>query len=511
MSDKLQQSSSILIVDDNATNLGVLYDYLSQSGFSVLVAQNGTVGLRLAEENEPDIILLDILMDDMDGYEVCQKLKSMPSTREIPVIFISALSETHDKIKGFETGGVDYITKPFRREEVLARVTAHLTIRFQQQELRKEIHERSIAEAKIRESEDKFRQLAENINLVFWLRTREELLYVSPAYEKIWGRSLESLHKKPDSYLSAVHPEDIAKVMMTLQSEEYVNDGKYSMEYRIQKPDEEIRWIWAKSFPIAENGKVVRTAEISEDITPLKTAEEEIQKSTKNKELIYSVIAHDLKSPLSGFLDLTQMMAESSKDMSTDQVEEVSAEMFYMAKGIYSLLENLLDWSKIQTGRISYKPATLHLREMVMMIFELMKKSAEKKTLSLINEIPDTLYLYADANMCNTVIRNLISNAIKFSFRDGMITVGTEESDEIVKIFISDTGKGILPEDIPKLFNSDEHFTTAGTEYEKGTGLGLTLCDEFVRTMNGSIQVESEVNKGTTFIISLPAAKKENE
>lgn len=160
--------STILIVDDNQTNIAVLYDYLSQFDFLVLVAQNGESALEVVKEEKPDLILLDILMPGIDGFDVCKKLKELDEVKEIPVIFMSALSETVDKLRGFEVGAVDYITKPFQKEEVLARVTAHLTIRKQKVELQSEISERKKAQAELQQMnehlEERVRERTRELN-----------------------------------------------------------------------------------------------------------------------------------------------------------------------------------------------------------------------------------------------------------------------------------------------------------------------------------------------------------
>jgi PAS domain S-box-containing protein len=284
-STQQSEPENILIIDDTPNNLRLLASLLSAQGYSVRLATSASLAFMTLQEDLPDLILLDILMPEMDGYEVCQKLKTQPRTAEIPVIFMTALADTENKVKGFQLGAVDYITKPIQQEEVVARVRLHLKMRHltktldaqnkQLQGLTQELEQRVLDRTKaLKESEACLRQLTENIASVLWLANadKSEMLYVSSAYEKLWKRSCEKLYESPDLWLEAIHPDDIGQVMATLGQQIH---EKYDREYRIILPDGTIRWVRDRAFPIRdESGQVYRIAGIAEDITERRHLEE---------------------------------------------------------------------------------------------------------------------------------------------------------------------------------------------------------------------------------------------
>ncbi|CAN1210005.1 response regulator [Tumidithrix helvetica PCC 7403] len=280
--------STILIVDDNPANLEVLYGALSNEGYSIRVEVDGVNAIDQIDLNAPDLILLDIMLPGIDGFEVCRRLKGNEKTKDIPVIFMSALTDTADKLTGLDLGAVDYITKPFQQEEVLARVRLHLQLRqlmqtlaLQNQELNTltekledRVRERTLA---LQQSEEYFRQLAENIETAFWMTSVEtnieedKIIYKSPAYEKIWGRSKDEVYQPSSNWLSTIHPDDRDRILAALPKQV---SGGFDEVYRILRPDGEIRWIRDRAFPILnEQGEPYRIAGISDDITKSKEVE----------------------------------------------------------------------------------------------------------------------------------------------------------------------------------------------------------------------------------------------
>lgn len=389
---------TILAVDDTPENLGVLFDYLDQVGFTVLLVQNGKNALKQAEENQPDIILLDIMMPDIDGFEVCRRLKANEATRDIPVLFMTALANTIDKVQGFDVGGIDYITKPFQHEEVVARVQAHLMIRKLQRELQEK-------------------------NTIL---------------------------------------------------EQYVE-------------------------LLAE-----KTVELDE-----KNAQ--LQEANASKDRFFSIISHDLRSPFVGLLGLTQLITEEFDAYTKEQLRTIMTRLRKSSESLYALLENLLTWSRIQRGLIDYQPQEIDLCEMIRRNFSLLATNAEQKRITMTHTIPNTAVGYGDVKMVDTVLRNLLSNALKFTRSEGNILVSAEEREETIEVAVADNGIGMNAENLSKLFRIDTKYTRLGTAEERGTGLGLILCKEFVERNGGVLRVESEVDKGSTFRFTLPKHPAEAE
>ncbi|AFZ31343.1 response regulator receiver modulated diguanylate cyclase/phosphodiesterase with PAS/PAC sensor(s) [Gloeocapsa sp. PCC 7428] len=300
-SSPLDASRTILIVDDVPENLRVLSKTLLGQGYQVRCAKNGAMALMGANTAPPDVILLDIKMPDLDGYEVCRRLKASPTTRDIPVVFLSASDDVLDKVKAFEVGGVDYITKPFEIAEVLARVQSQIALRsakaeisqlntqleqrIQQrtlqlqaanQQLQREIGERKLAEKRLQESEERLESILNSLEEVVWSvcpKTRK-LFYLNPAAQKVYGRPVAEFFENPNLWLEAVHPEDRRKVERSHQM--LLQQGSAELEYRILQPDGRVRWVSTRSRVIYENGVAVRLDGIVYDITRRKQAEEQL-------------------------------------------------------------------------------------------------------------------------------------------------------------------------------------------------------------------------------------------
>jgi diguanylate cyclase (GGDEF)-like protein/PAS domain S-box-containing protein len=303
--------ANILVVDDKPHNLHLLSTTLTQQGFEVKGVINGLMALRVARSASPDLILLDITMPDMNGYEICHELKADPQTRDIPVIFLSALDDAIDKVKAFAVGGVDYITKPFQVEEVLARINSQLTIqaakaeirqlnaelelRIKQrtvqletaygkleatnQELQQQIQERHKASNLLHESEERLESILNSLEDVVWSADAiaSKLLYLNPAAERVYGRPKEEFFKNFNLRLEVIHPEDRKRNEIQKSIPLLLETGSLDLEYRILRPDGEVRWLSDRSHVVTnERGETIRLDGIIYDITERKLAQEKL-------------------------------------------------------------------------------------------------------------------------------------------------------------------------------------------------------------------------------------------
>lgn len=230
----------------------------------------------------------------------------------------------------------------------------------------------------------------------------------------------------------------------------------------------------------------------------------QLKELNATKDKFFSIIAHDLKNPFNTLMGFTELLLENLKEYPIDKVEEFIKILYDTSKGAYTLLENLLEWSRSQTGRIEMKPEHIIIKDLVDENINLLQNSASNKEIALVNKVDDKTKAFADANMIRTVLRNLISNAIKYTDNNGSVTITAKGEKDKIHITVTDTGLGIKPEDMEKLFRIDVNFSTHGTADESGTGLGLVLCKEFINKNKGSIRAESEYKKGSSFTISLP-------
>lgn len=233
----------------------------------------------------------------------------------------------------------------------------------------------------------------------------------------------------------------------------------------------------------------------------------ELKKANRTKNKLFSIIAHDLKNPFQGIIGFSEMIKEDAEKQNLDQIKKFAEYIFNASKQTYKLLDNLLNFTRSQIGLIKYNPEIINIKELVKEGIILVQSTAEVKGVKLIDETNSKHTAYADESMISTVLRNLISNAVKFTSEGGYVKVQTENSKNKIVIKVIDSGIGIKEDDISKLFKADLNFTTFGTKNEKGTGLGLVVCKDFTVKNGGTITVESEVGKGSTFTISLPANK----
>ncbi len=234
---------------------------------------------------------------------------------------------------------------------------------------------------------------------------------------------------------------------------------------------------------------------------------EQLKELNSTKDKFFSIIGHDLKGPLNSLTSFSQLLINHTASLTEEEIRTIAKDLDKSLKNLYELLENLLGWARSQTGRIEFSPEKFRISEVIRENIRLLKKAALNKKIKVELMVDDDVYVYADKNSVRTVIRNLLSNAIKFTHEEGVITIYVDEWKDSVEIGVHDTGVGMPPEVRDKIFDISAKHSTLGTNNEKGTGLGLLLCKEFVERNDGCITVESEVNAGSTFKFTLPKEK----
>jgi signal transduction histidine kinase len=243
----------------------------------------------------------------------------------------------------------------------------------------------------------------------------------------------------------------------------------------------------------------------------LRRNNEELKEINNQKDKFFSIIAHDLRGPFQGLIGLTEHMAAENNELSSDEVKTYSQELNKCVINLYKLLENLLEWAKLQKGLVDFTPERIKLSDMFAQSMEVINQRALQKGITLLNEIPETIEIYADEKIMNTILRNLLFNAVKYTKAEGKVVGKARYSDAgMVEISVTDNGVGISPENIGKLFTPGEKVRTIGTEDEPSTGLGLLLCKEFIQKHGGKIWVESKENIGSTFYVTIPGAINNN-
>ena len=232
-------------------------------------------------------------------------------------------------------------------------------------------------------------------------------------------------------------------------------------------------------------------------------SEKQLKIINADKDRFFSIISHDLKSPFVGLIGYSEMIATDYESFSTEELKSMMNDIYQISKNTFSLLQNLLDWSRIQTGKMEITFEKLNLLEMTKNIISLLELNARQKSIHLIPEIDENLTVFADEDMLKTVIRNLVSNAIKFTNSGGRILISAGIVGEKILISVTDDGVGMTEEVLDKLFRIDVNHTQKGTNEEEGTGLGLILCQEMIKKHNSEIRVESQIGNGSRFYFEL--------
>lgn len=245
------------------------------------------------------------------------------------------------------------------------------------------------------------------------------------------------------------------------------------------------------------------------DITELKEKENKLQEAIETKDKFLSIIAHDLRSPFNTLLGFSEVLMKEHKEYGVEEREKMIKLVNLSANMAFNLLENLLSWSLSQFGKIKFSPEKLNLKTLLLGILDGLQQLAYRKNIQILETFFVEAVCFADKNMIATIFRNLISNAIKFTNRNGTITIAAEKENGFLEISVTDTGVGIPKERIDDIFCINKNISTKGTVGEKGSGLGLILCKDFVERHGGKIRVKSEIGKGTSFIFTIPLLKDE--
>ena len=375
-----------------------------------------------------------------------------------------------------------------------------------------DITERKQAEEALQHERTLLRLLIDNVpDLMYTKDTACRKTLVNIADVQNMGVKLESevLGKDDFAFFSKEMAEKFyADEQLVIQTgQPLINKEEYTLNELGQE-----KWFLTSKFPLRDqSGQIIGLAGIGRDITERRRAEAELK--LKNEQLLtlnaekdkfFSIIAHDLRGPFSGFLGLTEIMAGDIQSLTMEAIQEFSLSIRNSATNLYRLLENLLEWSSMQQGSIPFDPEVIHLRSIVDECLPIMLELAKNKGIEMSSDIPGDLKVFADRNMLQTVIRNLVSNAVKFTPKDGKISVLAKAAgDKSVEISIKDSGIGMKAEMVSNLFRLDVKTSRIGTEGEPSSGLGLLLCKEFVEKHGGRIWVKSEVGKGTTFYFTL--------
>ena len=338
--------------------------------------------------------------------------------------------------------------------------------------------------------------------LIWRARTDKLCNYFNETWLDFTGRTMEQEHG--NGWVEGVHPEDLQHCMDTY-TQAFDHRQPFEMEYRLRHRSGEYRWLrdFGRPFYDKQN-QFTGYIGTCYDITENKLYEEQLKELIETKDRLFSIIGHDLKNPLINLVGLIEVLQRSYKTFDQPTLEMLISNLHKSATIAFDLLKNLLEWARSQRDISKFEPKEINIEKMFDEVEALLKSSAANKEISIEHLPSCDINVFADENMLKTILRNLVSNAIKFSHKNGKIKLSAACEKGEIKFRISDNGVGIDKEKLPYLFDPTKVVSTLGTSYEKGTGLGLSLCKDFIEKHQGKIWAESELGKGTDFIFTLP-------
>ncbi|WP_161946296.1 hybrid sensor histidine kinase/response regulator [Desulfonatronum thiosulfatophilum] len=482
----------VLIVEDDALLAMGVEDMVTRFGYHALSpVATGAEAVATAQAMRPDLVLMDInLADQMTGINAAERIQTFA---DIPIIYLSGHSGDPMLEQAKLTRPYGYLVKPVTEVELKACLEMALY--------------RHSMDKKLHQSEERYRSIVENINDALIIHDFENkildtnenaCLMLGYGRKELVGSNLE-LFLRPDN-VSHYH-EQMAALRdssgIVFETECAHRDGTVlALEVSAKIVSDELGgFVQCFGRDISERRKH------QEEI---KQKNRELQEIIAAKDKFFSIISHDLKSPLSGFMILTRMLSEEFSTLPLKDLREMARQLAHSTENIVSLLENLLEWSLHQQGVMAYEPVSLPLTDLVQRNIDLFQTLARDKKITLASNVPTRLKIQADKLMLDTIIRNLLSNAIKFSMSGGKGNISAVCKNGQVTLAVQDNGMGICSEAVKELFVMNQKSSRLGTDGELGTGLGLLLCKEFAQQHGGKIWVESALGIGSTFFVSLP-------
>ena len=679
----------ILVVDDDPEILSLTNRALEMAGYEISEAASGEEALSLVAKNRPDLVILDRILGDADGVEICREIKGNPELSSVFVVLASGfMTSVEDQIDGMHSGADGYIVRPIGNKELVARVesfaqsirsgkncrpatrpspatqpagggirnerqTAHLLedlrlhqaeLEMQNEELRHahadlelardryaqlyneapvgyvtldgaaivreanntcsemlripysqirdmpfsrfikeddravfltrfkafmknpegktmdirlargdgtslpvsiqgrlqrpsnplptgrptapqiqmalvDISERLRAEEARKESEQKFRLIAESVQDVFWISTPDagKIIYVSPAYEKLWGRTCETLYRNPGSFLDAVHPEDLESVRKQMD----IGRGKvWSHEYRIVQPGGSIRWIRAGSYPVFDqSGNLIFLSGTASDITDRKklytelmNAKEQAEAANNAKDEFLARMSHELRTPLNAIMGFSSLVLDCKVGELNDIQKEFLNDVISSSRHLLGLINDVLNISKIESNNMNLNISEVRLLDLLNSCMLMINESSQDKATTIqiqCNPEVADISIKCDEMRFRQIILNLLTNAIKYSPCSNAVTLKAypttnSSSNEFINISIIDSGIGISSEDLGRIFEAFYQVNDSDLK-RSGTGLGLAIVKSLVELHGGEIWAESEgIGKGSTFTFKIP-------
>jgi PAS domain S-box-containing protein len=510
----------VLLVDDDPRNVLALEAILEGTGYRLLTATSGAEALELAVRESPTVVLLDVLMPGMDGYEVAGHLKSITKTRDIPIVFLTALAtDVRFIYRAYDVGAVDYLIKPLDPEVVRRKVAVLVDLVRQRQEIERQA--RALREAERREhalrvaelrmaSDRRYRKLVEGIDhAIGWtMDEAERFTFVSRRASKILGYSLEQI-SEPGFWTARTHPEDVDGVLEMFRRAR-AEGIELTCNHRLVHADGRVLWFHTGvSVDSGMDGEAVELHGISVDVTDIKRAHEDTQRAMRFREEIIAIVAHDLRNPLHTINSCAEMLRVTAEETQDARGKKGARAIGRAVEHMERIVEDLLDFALIQAGRVTITPVPIAASALVGECLEMFEPIAKTRRLELRQRFGDPLTVSGERHRLLQILSNLVGNAIKFTPDGGTIVVGCERQGADAMFTISDSGPGMSEADASRMW--ERYWRARPTEAgaPPGLGLGLSIAEGLVAAHGGRIWAHSTVGEGTTLYFTIPLADAE--
>lgn len=563
------ENYSLLIIDDNPTNLRVMVDYLATYGFEIMVARNGNSGIRRAKYAVPDLILLDVKMPGIDGFETCRRLKADPQVKDVPVIFMTALTSTEDKVQGFAVGAVDYITKPIRHEEALARISTHLTIRDLQKKLlqaNKQLEEaNNKLEARVIDRTYRLQVMTTLNSKLNEIRQLDQLLSTlvgqlkgSFAYYHVKVYLFNQEHEKLALVASSGQPMNKIKLINKIKQIKRIEadpshdippivntvarSKRYFLANNVAESDTFIRdplFPRTRSLlaiPIRLGQRVIGVLDIhskhlnhftTKDISMLQSIADgaaiaidnarllsereatilKLQELDRAKSEFLGVVSHELRTPINAIIGFAEMLLVGIYGELPQEAHKMIHGIYTRGENMVGLINNLLDMTQIEAGQ--FNVILSEVDDVDMMITETiatLETQVGDRPVEIIADLPDELpSVLADRRRLQQIFLNLGTNAVKFTDQ-GSVEIKASVEGNHIRFSVIDTGTGIPPEKQRIIFDKFKRADMSQTRQRGGLGLGLAICKELIQMHNGKLGLKSQVGVGSEFYFTIPLA-----
>ncbi len=491
----------ILVVDDQPNNLKVIASIL-QDDYVLSFANNGLNALKMLEKKMPDLILLDVMMPDMDGYEVCRRILSDPKSKHIPVIFLSAKTNIDDIVKGFQSGAVDYITKPFNSLEVKVRVKNHLN-------LHHALDQKAAAEHKLKENQRLLQSVLQSQKeMICRFNTESIISFVNTSFADFFGKSeKELIGQNWIELFPMIKHGELRQLLWDLLENP---DDTITYQQKVFTREGIKRWHEWKGYAVCDGEKHVSEFQfIGYDITDMVERQElekevELARNTlKFKQNFLASMSHEIRTPLTGIIGISEMLQNTRLDYTQ---KDYMNTLQMSADNLREIIDQVLDYSRIESGNVQLNIGMFSLEELMTHAQKFFNGIC-RKPLEFYSEIdPELPYLLLfDHKRLMQVMNNLITNSVKFT-EQGSVSVkiskdnrGVVPQNEIhILVEVVDTGIGIREEKQKNIFSPFSQVQKIDTEEYSGIGLGLSICKEIVEMHGGNMGVKSKTGKGTT-------------